>query len=167
MSAGRNPESPASPEELRGPGSDAVRPALTAIVFAIAAAFSYWNPIAAPFGLVVGLAAAVLSVRVLRRAGRRLLAGAALAVSILAVLWSGLVMARTAGVGREPAGAIVSGASSSQASQVLDQQAERTRASRARAREELGKVGGEPAAPGGEGGQGGRAPSAPPAGKGR
>lgn len=122
--------------------------ALAAVGFALAAALSCWNPIAAPFGLIVGLAAAFLSARALRLGGRRVLAATALAISILAVLGSGLVMALTAGVGREPAGApVVSGPTGDEAGKVLDREAERTRAARARARDELGKVSGEPAPP--------------------
>jgi hypothetical protein len=51
-----------------------------ALAFGIAAAFCCWNPLAAPFGLVLGLAATVISVRALRRGARLPLAAAALAL---------------------------------------------------------------------------------------
>ncbi len=120
--------------------------ALAALGFALAAALSSWNPIAAPFGLVVGVVSALVSIRAFRLGGRRAVAGVALAVSILAVAASGLVLALTAGVGRDLTGApVVSGATGDEAKRILDQEEERTRAARARAREELGKVGGDPA----------------------
>lgn len=121
--------------------------ALAAVGFALAAALSSWNPIAAPFGLVVGVVSLILSVRAVRLGGRRVVASVALAISILAVLGAGLVLALTAGVGREPAGAVLSGATRDEATGLLDQEEERTRAARTRAREELGKVGGVPAPP--------------------
>lgn len=119
------------------------KPGLAAAVFAVAAALSCWNPIAAPFGLLVGLGAAYLAWRAWRRGGRRIVAAAALAVSTVAVAWSGAVLARTAGVGREPNEAVVSGATGDQAARILDEEEERTRAARDRARGELGKVGGD------------------------
>jgi len=122
--------------------------AVAAAGFAVAAALSSWNPIAAPFGLLVGAAAALLSIRALRLGGRRALAGIALAISILSVLGSGLVLALSAGVGRDLTGSpVVSGASGKEAKGLLDQEEERTRAARARARTELGKAGGDSPAP--------------------
>jgi len=120
------------------------RLSLAAAGFALAAAFSSWNPLAAPFGLVVGLSAAFLSARALKKGARRGLAGAALFLSILSAAESGIVMARTAGVGREPTGEpVVAGPTGEEAQRLLDEEAERTRASRGRARDELGKVGGD------------------------
>jgi len=119
-----------------------------ALGFAAAAAFSAWNPLAAPFGLVVGVCAAGISARALLGGGRRALPAAALALSLGAVAWSGVVLARTAGVGRELSGEpVVSGPSGEEATRMLDEAAERTRASRERAREELGKVLGDRADP--------------------
>lgn len=117
--------------------------ALPAVGFAVAAALSSWNPIAAPFGLAVGLAAAVLSVRALRSGARKVASIPALCLSVLAVAASSFVLARTAGVGREPSGAVVSAPAPPEAARVLDEAAERTRAARERAREELGKVDGD------------------------
>lgn len=120
--------------------------ALVAIGFALAAAFSSWNPVAAPFGLLVGLAAAFIAFRAIRLGGRRAVAAAGLGLSLLAVAASIVVMALTAGVGRDPTGeAVVSGPTGDEATKLLDQEAERTRAARERARQELGKVGGDPA----------------------
>jgi hypothetical protein len=122
--------------------------ALAAFGFSIAAALSSWNPLAAPFGLVVGLAALVLSMRALQEPGGRRVAVAALAISALAMVASGVVLSLTAGVGREPTGApMVEGPTRDEASGVLDQAEERTRAARANARDELGKVGGEASPP--------------------
>jgi hypothetical protein len=122
--------------------------AVAAVAFALAAAVSSWNPIAAPFGLLLGVAAAFLSIRAFRLGARRAVAGVALAISILAVVGSGIVLAVTAGVGREPTGEpVVSGATGDAAGRVLDEEEARTRDARARAREELGKVGGDAPAP--------------------
>lgn len=118
------------------------RLAFAAAAFAAAAALSSWNPIAAPFGLVVGLGAAAVSARALRRGGRLWVAAAALLVSLAAVAVSVLVLALTAGVGREPAGAVVDAPPRAEAVQQLDAARERTEASRRRARDELGKVSG-------------------------
>jgi hypothetical protein len=117
--------------------------ALPAVGFALAAALSSWNPIAAPFGLAVGLAAAVLSVRALRGGARRIASIAALCISVLAVAASSFVLARTAGVGREPLGAVVSAPTSADAERILDEAAGRTRAARERARQELDRVDGD------------------------
>jgi len=117
--------------------------AWVALGFAAAAALSAWNPLAAPFGLVVGLCAAGISARVLLGGGHRVPAAAALALALAAAAWSSAVLARTAGVGRELGEPVVSGPSGEDASRVLDEAAQRTRASRERARDELGKVQGE------------------------
>jgi hypothetical protein len=114
------------------------RLAFAALGFGLAAAFACWNPLAAPFGLVVGVAAAVISVRALRRGARRPVAAAGLALSILAVGASALVIGLTAGLGRDPVGdPVVSGPSREEATRTLDAAAERTREARERARREL------------------------------
>jgi hypothetical protein len=123
------------------------RLAFAAMGFAAAAGLSSWNPIAAPFGLVVGLAAAVIAIRALRQGGRRYLALAALAVAVLSMAGSGLVLLLTAGVGREPSGAVVSAPAPAEAARTLDDAAARTREARERARQELGKVDEAPAPP--------------------
>ncbi len=117
------------------------RLAPAALGFGLAAALACWNPLAAPFGLVVGLATIPLSVRALRRGGRRPFAAAGLALSVLAVAASALVLALTAGIGRDLSGEpVVAGPSREEAAQALDAAAERTRAARERARTELEKV---------------------------
>lgn len=119
------------------------RLAVAAAGFGLAAALSSWNPIAAPFGLVVGLATVFIAARALRRGGRRALAAAGLALAILAIGASGLVLALTAGVGREPAGeAVVAGPGDAAIARELDEAANRTRAARDRARKELGELDG-------------------------
>src|SRR5512142_2779631 len=111
------------------------------MAFALAAALSSWNPLAAPFGLVVGLAAALIAARALQRGGRRWVASAALALALTAVAASAVVLALTAGVGREGGGAVVDAPRPEEATRQLDEARDRTRAARDRAREELGKVG--------------------------
>jgi hypothetical protein len=116
--------------------------------FGLAGALASWNPIAAPFALLVGLAAGALSVRALRRDGWRPVPAVALALSLLAVGVSGVVLALTAGVGRDPIGdAVVAGPSRDEASRTLDAAAERTGAARTRARAELSGAEGEPPPP--------------------
>jgi len=137
-------------------GAGGQRLGWAALGFAAAAALSAWNPLAAPFGLVVGICAAGIAARAILRGGRRALSAAALALALAAAAWSGLVLARTAGVGRELTGEpVVSGPSGEEAARLLDEAAERTRASRDRARQELDKAAGESA----PSGQGGRPPS--------
>ncbi|MGC3999138.1 MAG: hypothetical protein QM767_17520 [Anaeromyxobacter sp.] len=124
------------------------RPAVVAAAFGLAAAFASWHPLAAPFGLVVGLAAVVLSARALKGGAGRPFAAAGLAMAILAVGASALVLALTAGVGRDPTGEpVVAGPSRDEAQRTLDQAAEATQEARERARRELGGASGTPAPP--------------------
>jgi hypothetical protein len=124
------------------------RLALAAVAFAAAAALSAWNPLAAPFGLVVGVVSAALALRALQQGARRWVASAALALSLAAMIASGIVLALTAGVGREPTGgAVVDAPPPAEASKALDAARDRTEAARKRARDELGKVGGGPSGP--------------------
>jgi hypothetical protein len=117
-----------------------------ALGFAVAAALSSWNPLAAPFGLVVGLGATILSARALRRPARRLVSAAALAASLVAVVASVVVLGLTAGLGRELGGTpVVPAPAREDVASELDQAAERTRAARERARRELEAL--EPAPP--------------------
>jgi hypothetical protein len=79
---------------------DRPRSAVAALGFALAALLACWSPLAAPFGLLTGLGATLLSVLALR-AGRR---GArlALGLALVASVGAGWVVARTAGFGRDP-----------------------------------------------------------------
>jgi hypothetical protein len=122
------------------PGRD--RLPFAALGFGLAAALSSWNPLSAPFGVLVGVPALLLAVRALRRAGeRRAVPIAAVAVSFLAVVASGLVLALTAGVGRELGGTpVVQPPAREEVRSELDRAAEKTRPSRDRARSELDRL---------------------------
>ena len=129
---------------MSGPG----RLPLAALGFGIAAALCAWNPLAAPFGAAVGIAALFLAVRALRRGGRRRMAIAAVAVSSLAVIASAAVLAMTAGFGRELGGPpVVEAPGHEEVKRELDEAAGRTRAARERAREELDALGKPPPDP--------------------
>jgi hypothetical protein len=118
-----------------------------ALGFGVAAALCSWNPLSAPFGVLVGAAALLLALRALRRAaGRRAVPIAAVAVSAAAVVASAVVLALTAGVGRELRGApVVAAPPREEVKAELDRAAERTKAARDRARSELDRL--EPAEP--------------------
>jgi hypothetical protein len=116
------------------------RLAWAALGFGLAALASSWNPAAAPFGLAVGLAAAVLAVRALRAGGRRLASALGLAAALTAVIISLVVLALTAGVGRGGEAALVSQPSQGEASRTLDEAAARSREARERARGELDRL---------------------------
>ena len=114
------------------------------LALAIAALAACWNPFAAPFGLVVGVAAAIPAARSLRAAGeRRRLAAAALTMSLVAVVASVVVMALTAGsVGIDlPGEPVVKARTQAELDQVLSDAGERTRARRERASRELDSLG--------------------------
>jgi hypothetical protein len=125
---------------------------VAALGFAIAAALSAWNPLSAPFGLAVGIASLVLAVRALRGGYARWPSAAAIALSAAAALGSALVLALTAGVGRDLGGQPVVAVKPGVAGADLDAAAERTRAARERARRELDAL------------EGTSGPSGPPAG---
>jgi hypothetical protein len=110
-----------------------------ALAFAVAALAASWNPIAAPFGFVVAIGAALLSIRSLRAGGRRRLTVAALCLSILAFVASGAILVATAGsVGTELSGErVVKGRSAEELDRALSEAASRTRAERERAAREL------------------------------
>ncbi len=113
---------------------------VAALGFAIAAALSSWNPLSAPFGLAVGAVTLVISIRALRVGYARGGAAAAIALSAAAAVASALVLALTAGVGRDLGGTPVVAVKPGDAGADLDQAAERTRAARERARKELDAV---------------------------
>lgn len=110
--------------------------------FALAAALSSWNPLSAPFGVVVGIVALLLGARALRRAEeRRLLAASAVGLSFLAIVASAAVLALAAGVGRELGGQpVVQAPAREEVASELDRAAERTRAARERAKGELDRL---------------------------
>ncbi|ABS26088.1 hypothetical protein [Anaeromyxobacter sp. Fw109-5] len=109
-----------------------------ALGFAVAAALSSWNPLSAPFAVVVGLAAAVLAVRAAVEERRRPVALTALGLALAAAAVGGLVLARTAGLGRRgPGESLIAPPSGETVERDLDDAAGRTRAARERALEEL------------------------------
>ena len=120
------------------------------LALALAALAACWNPLAAPFGLLVGIAATVLSIRALRRTGqRRRVLAAALASAALAVIASVVMLALTVGVvGSELSGEpVVKGRSLGELEEALSGAAARTRGLRERASQELDSlVGKAPAA---------------------
>ncbi len=121
-----------------------------ALAFAVAALLACWNPVGAPFALVVGVAAAILAVRARRRGAPR--AGGpltALVLAVVAALAGLVVLATTAGsVGVELGGVpVVKGRDAGELDEALSGAAARTRDARARARAELSGGGATP--PGG------------------
>jgi len=131
-----------------------------ALGFAAAAALSCWNPISAPFGLFVGVGALVLALRALRRRARRAVSAGALVLSIGAVVASALVLALTAGIGRELGGMpIVPVPGRDDVNAELDRAAERTRPARERAKSELEALDGSKGE--GAGGRGSGSPAKP------
>jgi hypothetical protein len=127
-----------APARARGRGG-------VALGFAVAALFASWNPIAAPFGLVVGVVAAVLAARNLRgsKIGQRVPA-AALAMGALAAIASVIVLLLTAGAVSVdlPGEPVVKGRTPAELERLLSEAAERTRAQRERAAQELDRLAG-------------------------
>lgn len=129
------------------------RLAWAALGFGLAALLSSWNPAAAPFGLAVGLGAAITGARALRAGGRQRVAAAGLACGLVAVAVAGLVLALTAGVGRQAGGStLVPRPTPAEVDAALDGAAAGSREARERARAELERLGPPPA------------PAAPPPG---
>ncbi|HET9595870.1 MAG TPA: hypothetical protein VFP65_09835 [Anaeromyxobacteraceae bacterium] len=128
-------------EAAQEPAPPARRPGALALAFAVAAALSCWNPLAAPLAVLVGVAAAIMGFRALRRGGRRLAASAA-ALGLVAAAAAVVVLALTASaVGVEQGGeAVVEGRSTQEMDRILDDAARRTREARERARGELDKL---------------------------
>jgi hypothetical protein len=109
--------------------------------FGLAALASCWNPAAAPFGLAVGVGAGVLAVRALRAGGRRGIALAGLVTALAAVAGATLVLALTAGLGRQVGETrLVPQPTPAEVDRALDESAERTREARERAKAELEQV---------------------------
>jgi hypothetical protein len=112
--------------------------------FGLAALASSWNPAAAPFGLAVGVGAAILSVRALRAGGRRGAAVAGLVASLTAVACAVVVLALTAGVSRQAGEtSLVPQPSPAEVDAALGEAAARSREARERAKGELERL--EPA----------------------
>ncbi len=113
-----------------------------ALGFGLAAALAAWNPLSAPFAVLVGVVALLLAVRAFRRAeAHRLAAGAAVALSFAAVVAGAVVLALAAGVGRELVGTpVAQPPAREEVSSELDRAAERTRAARERATAELDRL---------------------------
>jgi hypothetical protein len=111
------------------------RPAWIALGFALAALFACWSPLAAPFGLLTGVGAAVLAWRARRQGGR--LALLALGLALLAAAGSALVVGRTAGLGSGPDGlARLPAGNDGETARRLDGAAAESRAERRRATEQ-------------------------------
>jgi hypothetical protein len=111
-----------------------------ALGFGVAAVLSAWNPLAAPFGLIVGGAAAALAGRAITRGlGDRWLAWAALATGCGAVLCSLVFLLVGAGaVGAGLASPELSpGRDPAEGQRMLDSAAKRTAPARDRAAREL------------------------------
>jgi hypothetical protein len=135
-----------------------------ALAFALAALAACWNPIAAPFGLIVGAGAVVLAVRSLRRApASRRVPAAALGLGIVAILASGALLVLAAGVVSTelPGEPVVKGRTPAELDQVLSEAAERTRSQRERARKELDRMTGSKPATGPSAGAPGHPSGAP------
>jgi hypothetical protein len=112
------------------------RRAWIALAFAVAALAASWSPLAAPFGLLTGLGAAVLALRARREGGRA--AWVALALGLLGSGGSAWVLARTAGLGRAAHQApAVPAFGERETSQRLDAAAEQSREARERAGRQL------------------------------
>lgn len=157
---------------MAGEGEPRAASGAAALVLAVAALASAWNPLSAPLALVVGGGAAVLAARALRRGARRALAGTALVTALAAAASSALVLALTAGaVGIElPGEPVVRARTQAELDQVLTEAAERTRAERERARSELEQLGpagggGPPRTPGRNGAGQPSQPKAPGPGR--
>ncbi len=116
-----------------------------ALGFALAALAASWNPIAAPFGLVVGIAAAWLGARALRGGGQRWLPAAAVGLGVLAALASVAILVLTAeAVSVDlPGEPIVKGRTQAELEQTLEEAGERTRMRRERAAGELDRLAGK------------------------
>ncbi len=128
----------------------AARPRLAwaALGFGLAALASSWNPASAPFGLAVGLGAAVVGVRALRAGGRPRAAAAGLALALTGVVVSALVLALTAGVGRQAGQtSLVPQPAPAEVDRTLDAASSASREARERARGELDRLGPDPKAP--------------------
>jgi hypothetical protein len=116
-----------------------------ALGFACAAALASWNPVAAPLGLAVGIAAGAIGWWAwARRRGRRSVALAAALLGGLATVAAGGVLAAAAArlaAGEPPGEAVVAPRSAEEVKGLLDAAAARTRPARTRAARQLEPAG--------------------------
>src|SRR5512140_2520520 len=98
------------------------RTPLALLALGAAALLSSWNPASAPLGLAVGLLAGALSLKAWREEGRAApRIRAALVLAAVAVVVSGVVIARAAWAGRGGDGTpLVEGIPRTERTQVLD-----------------------------------------------
>ncbi len=116
-----------------------------ALGFACAGVLACWNPLAAPLGLPVGIAASAIGGFALaRRRGRRSVALAATLLGGLAAVIAGAVLATAAArlaAGEPPGEAVVAPRAAAEVKGLLDAAAARTRPARTRAARQLGALG--------------------------
>jgi hypothetical protein len=126
-----------------------------ALGFACAAALASWNPVAAPLGLAVGIAAAAIGWWAwARRRGRRSVALAAALLGGAATVLAGGVLAVAAArlaAGEPPGDAVVVPRGAAEMKSLLDAAAARTRPARTRAARQLEATGARPGRDGGAG----------------
>jgi len=117
-----------------------------ALGFACAGALACWNPLAAPLGLPVGIAAAAIGwwAFARRRGSRRVALAAGLLGGAAALAAGGVLAAASArlAAGEPPGEAVVAPRSAAEVKSLLDAAAARTRAARLRAARQLEDLGG-------------------------
>jgi hypothetical protein len=107
-------------------------------VLAVVAAATAWNPLGAPFALILGVVAAALALRALLRGPPRRAAAAALALGAAAAVGSVLVLTSAVGLGVRPEEKLdVVPRTPAEMGRVLDEAAARSREARERAAREL------------------------------
>ncbi len=115
-----------------------------ALLFAICAALSAWNPLAAPAGLIVGIGAVLIAWRAaVREEGRtRRIAICAVALGGGAVVASAVVLLLSSGMLSRnlPEQAVVPGRAPNEVKRLLEEAERRTEAARGRAADELRRL---------------------------
>ncbi len=112
-----------------------------ALMLAIAAFLACWNPLAAPFGLGLGVAGLVLAARAVARGAPRRRAVTALLLSVASAAASVIVLALSAGsLGAMKGEPVVQARTAAELESSLKDMANRTASERARANEELSRV---------------------------
>lgn len=126
--------------------AEAARPSrgpIVALVIAVGAVLSSWNPFAAPIGLILGIAVAWAALRMLAsKRGSRQLAVWALALGGIALAISAVVLLLSAGAlsATPPGQATMSDRTPDEVNRMLDDAQQRTAAARKRAGGELDQV---------------------------